>query len=271
MTRARRVCVTRAWKLLHQIAPAAPVTPRAVAPIHAPLFQGTLYLGNLVFADAGGPWSMSPADIQVVQDYLQKIAAPVAAYASQYGTTQLAVGSPLPPLSVTVTKRQYSDQQLQGWVNMLAQTNKLPASAAILVLNPPGVVNTDAKESGGVGVLGYHGRAAVPYCFVNALGTGFVSGDAPDIYAEAVSHELAEMTVDPLADGSNPEVCDGCGTNCQGQSAYRAYFDVTGKYLGSGTSFPPAFSYAFFVSAVAKPAAASDCPAPASACAYGPP
>jgi hypothetical protein len=79
------------------------------------------------------------------------------------------------------------------------------------------------------------------------------------------------MTVDPRADDSNPEVCDGCGTNCLGASAYRAFFDDLGRYLGSVDAFPPAFAYAYFLSAIAKPSAATECPAPASACAYAPP
>ncbi|HEV2166696.1 MAG TPA: hypothetical protein VGS23_06975, partial [Thermoplasmata archaeon] len=143
--------------------------------------------------------------------------------------------------------------------------------AAILVLNPPGVVNRDAKETGGVGVIGYHGMASVPYSFVNLLGSGFTLDDRSDLFAEAVSHEIAEMTVDPRADDSNPEVCDGCGGNCRGQSAYRVYFDELGRYLGSSTSFPPALAYAFFLSAIAPPSFASDCPAPEAGCAYPPP
>ncbi len=236
-----------------------------------PLFQGTLYLANLVFDGNGGPWSVSPADLGVVQAYLQSIAKIVTGYTSQYGPSRVAIGPQLPPLSTPVANAQYSDKQLQEWVNTMAQSNRLGPSSAILVLNPPGVVNTDAKESGGVGVLGYHGKAAIPYSFVNLLGTGFSLADSPDLFAEAVSHEVSEMTVDPNADGSNPEVCDGCGTNCQGQSSFRNYFDARGQYLGTADSFPPAYPYAFFTSAIVKPASASACPAPASACAYPPP
>jgi len=266
----RRVCVTRGWKLRHAYASGRSIVP-AAATVTGPLFQGTLYLANLTFTGPGGPWSVALTDLAVVQQYLQRIASPVTAYASQYGPTQLAVGPALPPLGVALSHGQYSDQQLQGWVNALAGANRLGAGAAIIVINPPGIQNLDAKESGGVGVLGYHGSASVPYSFVNALGSGFTSEDHADLFAEAVSHEVAEMTVDPRADDSNPEVCDGCGTNCQGSSAYRAYFDDTGKYLGTETSFPPSYSYAFFLSGIARPASAADCPAPASACAYPPP
>ncbi|HZY93038.1 MAG TPA: hypothetical protein VFG07_09760, partial [Thermoplasmata archaeon] len=116
-----------------------------------------------------------------------------------------------------------------------------------------------------------HGRANVPYAFVNLLGSGFTLDDAAEAYAEAVSHEIAEMTVDPAADDSNPEVCDGCGTNCLGSAAHRAYFDGSGNYLGGSTAFPPAFPFAFFLSSIAQPAVSADCPAPASGCDYAPP
>ena len=236
-----------------------------------PLFAGSVYLADLRFLSPGASASVAPADLQVVQEYLGRIAAPIQAYASQYGPTRLHVGAPLPPLRVSLPGTHYSDAQLQGWVDQLVGAQGLPPNAAVLVLNPPGVVNTDAQESGGVGVLGYHGLARVPYCFVNLPGSGLSVADGGDLFAEAVSHEVAEMTVDPRADDRNPEVCDGCGTNCQATAAYRAYFDASGAYLGTDTQFPPPFSYAFFLSAIAKPPAAADCPAPASACSYPPP
>ncbi len=42
---------------------------------------------------------------------------------------------------------------------------------------------------------------------------------------------MAEMTVDPRADNSNPEVCDPCGPNCQ--STVVDFFRIDGSYLGS--------------------------------------
>ncbi|MCI4346523.1 MAG: hypothetical protein L3K07_07225 [Thermoplasmata archaeon] len=237
----------------------------------SPLFQGTVHLADLEFTGAGGPWAVTPADLAIVQSYLVQAAPPIAAYARQYGGATVAVGSPLPHRTVPVTNGSYTDALLQQWIDAMAQAASLGPNAAILVLNPPGVVNQDAKESGGVGVLGYHGKASIPYSFVNLLGTGLSMSDPQDLFAEAVSHEIAEMTVDPQADSSNPEVCDGCGTNCQGQSAFRSYFDAQARFLGSSTSFPPSFAYSFLLSAVAKPAVAAECPAPASGCAYAPP
>ncbi len=269
-TAARRVCRTRLWKQARsRAAGRAPAAPTGVA--QAPLFQGTLYLADIAFESGGTVTRVDPADLRTVQQYLGRVAGPIARYASQYGTCRIAVGNQLPSFTAPITGAEYSDAQLQAWVDSLVRTNGLGASSAVLLINPVGVVNQDAKESGGVGVLGYHGLASVPYCFVNALGSGYTSDDRGDLFGEAVSHEVAEMAVDPRADDSNPEVCDGCGTNCQGSGAYRSYFDAAGTYVGSSPTFPPSFPYAFFLSAIAKPSAATECPAPAAACAYAPP
>ena len=265
-----RICGTRSWKERRSRALGRPIE-RPGALVSGPLFSGSVYLANLVFSTKSGPQTVAAADLAVVQRYLERSVGPISAYASQYGPQRLGAGAPLAAKVVPVPSGEYSDADLQGWVNALASEQHLAPSSAVLVLNPPGVVNTDAKESGGVGVLGYHGLANLPYSFVNVLGSRFRLADPSDLFAEAVSHEVAEMTVDPRANDSNPEVCDGCGTNCQGAAAFRAYFDAAGHYLTSATAFPPSFPYDFFVSAIARPSDVNDCPAPASACAYPPP
>lgn len=262
-----RVCVTRRWKR----AQAGRPRPTGARPAAGGPFSGTVYLANLQFVGAGGRAQVSDGDLSTVQAYLGRALPVIADYSRQYGATALALGPPLPLRSVTVSAGGYTDADLQGWVNAIVRDSALGPGTAVLVLNPPGVTNQDAKESGGVGVLGYHGKASVPYSFVNLLGSDFTVDDHADLFAEAVSHEIAEMTVDPAADDSLPEVCDGCGTNCQGHAAFRAYFDAQGGYLGTTTTFPPGFSYAFFIGAIARPSVASDCPAPAAGCAYAPP
>lgn len=253
------------------MARAGPLAPRgAGAPAAAP-FAGKVYLANLRFVGSGGPATVSAGDLATVQAYLGGAVPLISAYSRQYGAADLSLGPTLPPRNVPVPAQGYTDADLQGWVNAIVRDASLGPNSAVLILNPPGVTNQDAKESGGVGVLGYHGKASVPYSFVNLLGSDFTLDDRADLYAEAVSHELAEMTVDPAADDSLPEVCDGCGTNCQGRAAFRAYFDARGGYLGTTPTFPPGFAYAFFISAIARPSVASDCPAPASGCAYAPP
>lgn len=257
----RRICLSRSWKRAQGPRPAS-----------APgVFAGTLELVALTLQGPRGALAVGEADLAVALAYLARAAPSIAAYASQYGATRLAVGPTTLPYEASFPKGQYSDADLQGWVREIAARASVPKDAALLFLNPPGALNTDAKESGGVGVLGYHGFASVPYAFVNVLGAGFSVADPADLFAEALSHEVAELTVDPRADNSMPEVCDGCGTNCQGASAFRIYFGSGGGYLGGSERFPPAFPYDHFISAIATPAAAADCPAARGACVYPPP
>ncbi len=182
--------------------------PRPHAAASAPLFRGTLVFAAVTFRTSSGSVSVAPADLGVAMDFARLAAVPIVAYATQYGPNAVAVGAQPVPFTASVPSGRYNDQALQGWVNAIVSVNRLPADSCVVVLNPQGVVNTDADPSQGVG--GYHGFASVPYCFVNAMGTGFTVPDQTDIYALALSHEIAEMVVDPRADLGNPEVCDPC-------------------------------------------------------------
>ena len=263
-------CGTRQWKEASARREGRAIRRPGTA-LAEPVFQGRVYVADLHVDGPSGSISMPEADMATVLAYLEKAIPPIVSYTGQYGPVRISVGRALVPFQLKLDRTVYSDADVQGWVNAIASSLPADPAPAIFLVNPPGLTNTDAKESGGVGVLGYHGKANAPYCFINALGTGFTLDDGADRYAEAASHEVAEMAVDPSADDRNPEVCDGCGTNCLGAAAYRSYFDASGRYLGSGTTFPPRFPYGYFVSAIAKPAAATDCPAGASSCAYGPP
>src|SRR5437773_1101721 len=74
------------------------------------------------------------------------------------------------------------------------------------------------------------------------------------------------MTVDPMADLSNPEVCDSCAGNC-GLTYYES-FASNKAYLGGGTS--PVAGYAFFINSVVAPSEVRNCPASPAGCAYAP-
>jgi hypothetical protein len=262
-----RICITRQRKASLP-SPASAVARGAVT---GPLFRGRLIVVDARFHGPSGTARVAPADLAMALAYLRRVAPLIAAYAGQYGPVALSADPAPLELAVDLAGTEYSDRELQGWIDGIATRAGLGADAALLVLNPPGMTNTDAKESGGIGVLGYHGLAQVPYGFVNALGRGFTLDDPADLYAAALSHEVAELAVDPRADGRNPEVCDGCGSNCLGAQAFRIYFDGADRYLGASQRFPPGFDYAYFLSAIARPAAATDCPAPRTGCAYPPP
>lgn len=242
----------------------APV-PRPRATAAAPLFNGTLVFAAVTFRTGSGSVAVPSADLATAMAFARLAVGPISAYAAQYGPNRVAVGANAVPFAANSPSGRYNDQILQGWVNSIVTANQLPSSTCVVILNPRGVVNTDADPSQGVG--GYHGLANVPYAFVNVMGTGLTVKDEANMYALALSHEIAEMVVDPRADLSNPEVCDGCAGNC-GVTYYES-FDGNGRYLSGGPT--PALGYAFFINSVVRPNAATQCPAPSPACAYPPP
>lgn len=252
---------------LRQILGATTIPSPAALPAGS-LFNGTVHFVQVAFTTAQGVIALSAADMATVMAYAQNASGPIAMYASQFGPCGLKIDRT--PIAYSVDLRSgadgqsYSDQTLQTWVNAIARQQQL-TNACLVVLSPPGVVNTDAQN----GVLGYHAQADVPYIFGNVLGQGFTLDDAADVYALVVSHELAEMTVDPSANLANPEVCDGCGPNCQ--TVFRDYFDASSAYLETSQAFPPGSPYGYFINAIVQPPSATQCPAPSSACAYPPP
>lgn len=241
--------------------------PRPRASAAEPLFRGTLVFAAVNFRTNQGFVSINPADLAVAMDFARLAIGPISAYASQYGANGLSVAEKAVPYAANVPSGTYNDQTLQTWVNSILGQNQLPADTCVIILNPPGVVNTDADPSQGVG--GYHGLAKVPYCFVNVMSSGLTVKDETNVYALALSHEIVEMTVDPRADLGNPEVADPCSGNCG--VMWLDYFDNAGRYIQSLQAIPPPFDYAFFINAVVRPASATACPAPGPSCSYAPP
>ena len=239
-------------------------TPRAV--VSEPLFNGTLVFAQISFRTSKGFVSLKPVDLSTAIDFTRRAIVPIARYASQYGPNRLELAPQAVPFGANAPQGTFNDQTLQGWVNAIVAQNNLSKDTCVVILNPVGVVNTDADPSKGVG--GYHNLADVPYAFVN-VGAGLTVKDEANLYALALSHELAEMAVDPRADLVNPEVCDPCGPNCQ--RVWIDYFDHAGGYIQTTQGFPPSFDYAFFINAIVQPRAATQCPAPGSTCNYAPP
>jgi hypothetical protein len=233
-----------------------------------PLFNGTLHFVQITFNATGGAISVSSADMATAAQYTTLAAVPISAYASQYGFNAVNVSESILQFTVNVPSAKYNDQTLQGWINTIVNQNSLPNSSCLVVLNPQGVTNTDGDIN--QGVLGYHGKANVPYCFVNVFGTNLTVQDKEDFYAWQLSHEVAEMTVDPNVDSNNPEVCDACGPNCP--PSWRDFFvSPNNTYDQTTDVFPPTFAYSFFINAIVQPNSAPQCPAPQAACAYAPP
>ncbi len=244
----------------------APVPKRQVAPSE-PLFNGTLVFAQIAFRGSQGVVSVNAKDLATAMAFAKLAGSPISQYADQYGPNAVTVAPAPVSFAVSVPAGRYNDQTLQGWVNAIVSQNRLPSNTCVVILNPQGVVNTDADASQGVG--GYHNLANVPYAFVNVLGTNLTVKDEANVYALALSHEIAEMVVDPRADLGNPEVADPCGPNCQ--PVWIDYFNGGGGYVQTLQAFPPAFDYAFFINAIVRPSAATQCPAPGAACNYAPP
>ncbi len=241
--------------------------PRPGAKAQEPLLNGTLIFVKITFMTLSGSVSVGDADMKTARDFAQRAAAPISRYASQYGPNALSVAPNILGFGPNLQGTRYNDQTLQNWVNAIAAQNMLPNSSCIVVLNPPGAVNTDADPRKGVG--GYHSMADLPYCFVNVLGSNLTIQDRANVYVLALSHEIAEMAVDPRADLVNPEVCDPCGPNCQ--TVWIDYFDCNDRYIATTQRFPPSFDYQFFINGIVQPESATACPAPGTACNYPPP
>jgi hypothetical protein len=234
-----------------------------------PLFSGLLFFAQIQFTiqdQNNAVLSVSAADVQTAIQYATLASVPISEYAAQYGPNSIGIAQNAITFSTVLPSATYNDAQLQGWVNQIVSQNNLPQSCCVVVLSPTSLINTSGDWTQGIG--GYHGLASVPYIFGNVFGQNLTVQDANNVYAQILSHEIAEMVVDPLVDNRNPEVCDPCGPNCQ--AVYLDFFDNIGAYIQTVQNFPPPFLYNFFINAIAQPSAVTQCPAPGSACAYAP-
>jgi hypothetical protein len=253
--------------------------PELTATLTDPLFGGTLFFVQIQFTirnQNNAVISVSTADIQTAINFATRAAVPISGYAAQYGPNLITVDPNIITFAVTLDDNTYADDQnnpqLAGWINIIASQLNLPSNAfCLVVLNPQGMLNIDADPSQGIG--GYHNFANVPYIFVNLFGQNLTVADQQQAYALALSHEMAEMVVDPQANLVNPEVCDPCGPNCQ--NVFVDYFDGAGAYIATvqASGFPPGpplFQYSFMINGIVRPASATQCPAPGGDCNYQP-
>jgi hypothetical protein len=228
------------------------------------LFSGTVYFAQVTFRTSGGNLVIPTADMNMIVQYAQRAMIPILEYATQYGANTVSISPNLITYSANVPNASYSDSDLQGWVNDMANQNNLPSNSCIFVISPQGLT-----ANGVGGNAGYHGLATIPYIVAGVFAQNLTLQDLPDVYAMVISHELAEMVVDPNVDGQNPEVCDPCDINCSNLT--RIYFDASDNFLGMNQASPPSgFTFSYYICAVVKPEGASSCPAPATDCQYAP-
>jgi len=239
----------------------------------SPLFSGTVYFAQVTFATPGQNYSVSAADMQTMITYAQHAIVPISEWVPQYGPSTVTIAPNSLEFTANMSSTSFKDSDLQGWVNSMVSGNGLdPASTAIVVPCP-----AEISESVGEGIganSGYHSLANVPYAVWGMGGTGITLADQADVYAMVVSHEISELIVDPQVNGTNPEVCDPCCTNCENKPGsysggfFRAYFDSFNDYLGTNQQSPPGgFNFAYYTAVIVKPAGAeSDCSATNADC-----
>jgi hypothetical protein len=259
--------------------------PAVLPEISGPLFSGTLHFMQLQFtlqSQGNLIVSLSDTDMATIVNYAQRAAPVISQYASLYGPNTISVDATfysfIVPSRTVAQGNSYTDQELQNWINQLAQTQGWPSNDAIFAIHPVSVINTLAPQGPTTATYGYHSAANLPYCFAYAYGQNLTIADGTNIgspeggsFALGVSHEIAEMVVDPVAPFQNTEVCDPC-SNCQPAGAFRHYFDNGRTYLASTQTFPVAFLYDFYINGIAQPGT-KPCPmaAPGYACNYPPP
>jgi len=232
--------------------------------IRGSVFNGTIYFVQATFRTPQQTFAVATADMNVIVQYAQRSIGRIVKYAGQYGAAGGTISPNVIQFSVTLTGTSYSDADVQGWVNNIASANHLAASSCVFIVSPNGVTGDNVD-----GNAGYHNKANIPYIVAGIFANNLTLADLPDVYAMVVSHEIAEMIVDPGADQSNPEVCDPCDVNCTNLT--RNYFNSNDNYLGSSQALPPGFNYAYYICAIVKPSGAPNCPPPASDCRYAPP
>jgi hypothetical protein len=248
------------------VAEALRVQPLAV-PLraHGWVFSGTVHFAQLTFRTPGsGDFVVPTVDMNQIVQYAQHAVVSISEYAAPYGTNAVNVDSRLLTKTVTLSGTSFTDAQLRDWVNDLASDNHFFSADCIFVVVPQGIT-----APGVGGNAGYHNRAITPYIVAGVFANGLTLADNADVYAMVVSHEIAEMVVDPDANLSNPEVCDPCDVNCGNLT--RCYFDRFDNFLGSNQSTPPGgMAFSYYTCGIVRPRGAANCPAAAQDCQYAP-
>ncbi len=136
----------------------------------------------------------------------------------------------------------FSQAEFEGWVDDVAQfmrSQQVPDPCIVIMHNrslPNSPSFTGQRNS-------YHSITdnGTPYCYSLVFGENLsvadnnhtVNNQANEkVYAHTLSHEVAEMVVDPRGDDSNPEVCDPCATNCNSFNLFEL-FDQNCVYWGA--------------------------------------
>jgi hypothetical protein len=237
-------------------------------------FIGTIYFARVAFglkSDTTNVSVVSDEDVKTAIEYATKAVVPISLYAAQYGDVSLRVHPEAITYNALVDSKTVSDGEIRDIVDDLA--TRLPADACVAILLPTDMDNSKHPRSE---ANGYHDCSDIPYInsyiYDDKEKHPFLTvRDETFRYAYTLSHEIAEMAVDPKGSGQ-PEVCDSCSGAYQ--TAWICYFDKDGCYLATSQK-PPydptlGFSYDFYISPIARPGYNGNYAAPESACSYAP-
>ena len=227
--------------------------PVPKASVSDALFRGTLVFVQITYnRPMKAPFSILAADVQTAVNYASLAVDPIRRYASQYGPNSLEVSSNILTFTANLGGDTFTDGDVQGWVDTIVHDNNLTNTCVVILhdaVTTGGPTNNDASG----GTLGYHLMTSHgnPYCFCNVFGQNVTVADSNNTYAEVLSHEVAEMTVDPKGDVNNPEVCDACAGNCNNDQF--DLFDSSGEFIGGTKSPSTASGFTFFINSIIRP------------------
>ena len=233
--------------------------PTARAKVSGPLFHGTLVFAQVVFQQQGLPdSSISLTDVQTAVSYATLAVIPIQKYAWQYGPNSITVSPDVITLNAAVSGGSFTGAQFEGWVEQCAQMARAKGIAhpCIVILHNRALANAPqfAGERNSFHSVTSQGT---PYCYCLVFGENLsvadnnhtINGRPGDkVYAHLLSHEIAEMVVDPLVDGRNPEVCDACAGNCSNEQF--VLFDQNAVFLGGTTDTASVSGFTFFINAI---------------------
>jgi hypothetical protein len=232
--------------------------------VPGPLFHGTLVFAQVIFVRANQPdFSVSLADTQTAVSYATLAVAPIQRYASQYGPSSVMVSPTVIPFRANLTGNSFIQTELEGWVEQIAQTarNNHVINPCVVILHDRSLPNTPVFTNN---PNAFHSNTTdgTPYCYCLVFGQNLSVADnnhnfpnRPNdkVYAHILSHEIAEMVVDPLGSSHNPEVCDACAGNCN--NIQFDLFDQDGAYIGGTTDTVLVSGFSFFINSIVSPAA----------------
>jgi hypothetical protein len=231
--------------------------PLPEASVHEPLFRGTLFFVQVTFNRPSQPaFSMSTADIQTAVTYATLAIGPIHRYAWQYGPNSVQVSPNILSFNANLTGNTFTDDDVQGWVDSIVQRNSL-TNACVVILHDTATANSPTNTDSPAGSMvgwGIHDMTGDghPYCYCRVLGQNLTVADTNQQYAGVLSHEIAEMVVDPRMNFRNPEVCDACFGNCN--NFQFDLFDSNSTFIG-GTENPATVStpFTFFINSIIRP------------------